>query len=204
MTRDVSPAGSSQQAGVCRAGLDGHFPEAGELGHAQADALGNELIVLIEAATREFADAAKRIGFGVRLYLREARDNPALARLLAHRGLSAASLVHQYLPAHVAWGNHTARFSDTTAESAIDVIAGATLAAVQRIADGQARAGHAEDVALSILKSLGVPTLQARRLVKIELPPLHPPAGSLLMRARSLQVQCVRPRPLPSTLLPPS
>lgn len=94
------------------------------------------------------------------------------------------SLANQYLAAHVAWGNQTARFSDTHLESAIDLIAGTMLAAIQRIAEGNAPADHAENVALAILKSLGVPAPQARRLIRVELQQLAAPDGSLLSLAR--------------------
>lgn len=166
------------------------FAEPEELWQAVADALSNDLIAMIEATAGEFVDAAKRIECGVRHYLHEARDNPVFARFIAHRGLSAAgvaSLIHHYLPAHISSGSHTARFSDATLEGATDLIAGTTLAAVRRIAQGGAPADHSQRVALAILKSLGVPALQARRLVKIEVPQLHAPSGSLLARARLIR-----------------
>lgn len=158
---------------------------------AVADALSNELIASIEGTAGEFVDPAKRVACGVRLYLREARDNAVFARFVAHRGLAAAnttSLIHHFLPSHIAAGHQTARFSDGTLESATDLITGTTLAALRRIAQGNAPGDHPESVALAILKSLGVPTLQARRLVKIELPDLAPPSGSLLARARLMKM----------------
>jgi hypothetical protein len=94
------------------------------------------------------------------------------------------SLTDQYLTEHLSWGNQTARFSDTCLESAIDVIAGTMLAAIQRIAAGNAPVDHAENVALAILKSLGVPAPQARRLIRVELQQLAAPSGSLLALAR--------------------
>lgn len=164
-----------------------HFAEPEELWQVLADALSNELVALIEATAGEFVDAAKRIGCGVRLYVREARENPVFARVVAHHGLAVAKaggLAHHYLTTHVCWGNSTARFSDTSLETATDLIAGTIVAAVQRIADGIAPADHAEDVALAILKSLGVPALQGRRLIKVELPRLQASSAGLLSRAR--------------------
>jgi len=94
------------------------------------------------------------------------------------------SLIHRHVPPHIDSGTHSARFADLTAEVAIDVIAGATLAALARIADGHAPADHPESVALAILKALGVPAVQARKLAKIELPRLGAIEGGLLARSR--------------------
>ena len=164
-----------------------HFTGAQAMWHAVADTLGNELLSMIESTAGEFVDPAKRLGCGVRMFLQEARDNPLFARLVVRRGLDlagAGSLIHDHVPAHIASGTHSARFADLSNEVAIDVIAGTTLAAVARIAEGHAPAGHPEAVALSVLKALGVPAMQARRLVKIELPKLQPRSGSLLAFAR--------------------
>ena len=153
-----------------------------------ADGLSNELIAIIESTAGEFVDPAKRIAGGVRIYLHLARDCPVFAKVIAHRGLDvagAASLMHNYLPGHIVSGTNSARFADATMETAIDLIAGTTLAAVMRIADGSAPADHPERVALAILKGLGVPGLQARRVVKLELPPFQPATGSMLALARS-------------------
>lgn len=174
-------------AGASPAEFCRHFAKPEELWHTLADALSGELIAMIEATAGEFADPARRIECGVRLYLREMRENPIFARILTHPRfgfLAMTSLANQYLAAHVAWGNQTARFSDTHLESAIDLIAGTMLAAIQRIAEGNAPADHAENVALAILKSLGVPAPQARRLIRVELQQLAAPDGSLLSLAR--------------------
>lgn len=177
-------------AGVTPSALAKHFAGPHQLWQALADALSNELLLAIESTAGEFVDPAKRIGCGVRLYLHEAHDNPLFARLAAHRGLdlaSATSLIHRHVPPHIDSGTHSARFADLTAEVAIDVIAGATLAALARIAEGHAAAEHPESVALAILKALGVPAVQARKLARIELPRLGANEGGLLARSRAIQ-----------------
>ena len=112
------------------------FASLDELWQAVADALSNQLLLMIERTAGDFADSAKRIGCGVRMYLREARDNAPFAQFVASRGhdvAGAASLLHDLLPAHIACGTHTARFADAGLDCAIDLIAGTTLAAVARI-----------------------------------------------------------------------
>lgn len=175
-------------AGASAAEFSRHFAKPDELWHTLADALGSELVAMIEATAGKYVDAARRIECGVRLYLRETRENPTFARILAHRGFgftAMTSLADKYLAAHVSWGNQTARFSDTRLESAIDLIVGAMLAAIQRIAEDNAPADHTENLALAILKSLGVPAPQARRLIRVELQQLEAPSDSLLALARA-------------------
>jgi hypothetical protein len=174
-------------AGASSAEFYRNFAKPEELWHTLAGALSSELVAMIEEKAGTFVDAARRIECGVRLYLRETRENPVFARILAHPRfgfMAMTSLTDQYLTEHLSWGNQTARFSDTCLESAIDVIAGTMLAAIQRIAAGNAPVDHAENVALAILKSLGVPAPQARRLIRVELQQLAAPSGSLLALAR--------------------
>jgi AcrR family transcriptional regulator len=176
-------------AQVPAAAFRSHFGTDDELWQTLADGLSNELILILESTAADFVDPAKRIACGVRIYLHLARDCQVFAKVVAHRGLDvagAASLIHNYLPAYIASGNHSARFPDATVETAIDLIAGTTLAAVMRIAGGGAPADHPERVALAILKGLGVPGPQAQRLVKIELSPFEPATGSMLALARSM------------------
>ena len=165
------------------------FASPDELWQAVADVLSNDLLLMIEGTAGSFVDPARRIGCGVRMYLREARDNPLFAHFVQSRGLDVAggaSLLHDQLPAHIATGTHTARFADVGLDCAIDLIAGTTLAAVVRIANGDVPRDHPEQVTLAILKALGVPAMQARRLVKIDLPSPHAPNGSMLAIARTL------------------
>ena len=152
-----------------------------------ADALSNELLILIESTAGEFVDPAKRIACGVRLYLHAAREYPAFAQAVAATGLHVAglnSLLHEFLPRHLYSGESTARFADMSSQAAVDLIAGATLAAVARIASGQAPPDHPEQVAAAILRGLGVRGAEARRLVKIPLPAIRPAPGSRLAGAR--------------------
>ena len=186
---DVSIPRVIAMAQVPAAVFRSHFGTDGELWQTVADGLSNELILIIESVAGDFVDPARRIACGVRIYLHLARDCQVFAKLVAHRGLDVAgtaSLIHNYLPGHIASGKQSARFADAPMETAIDLIAGTTLAAVMRIAAGSTPADHPERVALAILKGLGVPGLQAQRLVKIELPLFQPATGSMLALAQSM------------------
>ena len=177
-------------APVTPAQLRDHFRTSDELLQSVADALSNELILIIEGAAGDFVDAAKRIACGVRIYLQMACECPVFAKFVARAGIGVAgppSLIHQYLPGHIFSGAQTARFAESTTQVGMDLITGTTLAAVARIAAGPVSPGYPEQVAAAILRGLGVPGKQALRLSAIELPRIEPRTGTLLARARAMQ-----------------
>ena len=186
---DVLPRVAAM-AKVTPAQLRDHFRTSDELLRAVADALSNELVLIIEGATGEFVDAAKRIACGVRIYLQTACRCPGFARFVARSGLGVTgpqSFIHQYLPGHLVSGAQTARFVEPVTPVGMDLVTGTTLAAVTRIAAGPVVPGYPEQVAAAILRGLGVPGKQAHRLCIIELPVIAPRAGTMLARARALQ-----------------
>lgn len=133
------------------------------------------LLERIQAAVGEFVDPAKRIACGARLYLHTAQADPQLAACIAAAGLACAapgSRLYDYLPADIADGIRTGRFLNLHMDIALDLVAGTTLAAVVRISRREAWPGHPEQAAATILRGLGVPAMQAGRLVRIELPRL--------------------------------
>jgi hypothetical protein len=62
------------------------MPPLANASEQTADALSNELLILIESTAGEFVDPAKRVACGVRLYLHAARDYPAFAQAVAATG----------------------------------------------------------------------------------------------------------------------
>ena len=180
----------ADRARVTPAQCHEHFRTGDELLHGVADALSNELIMLIEDSAGDFVDAAKRIACGVRIYLQTASDCPVFAKFVARAGLRVAgqpSLIHQYLPAHIFSGTQTARFVEPTTHVAMDLITGTTLAAVVRIAAGPVQPGFMEQVAAAVLRGLGVPGKQAQRLSIIDISSIEPRAGTMLARARAMK-----------------
>jgi AcrR family transcriptional regulator len=166
-----------------------HFHTADELLRSVADALSNELIMIIEGSAGGFVDAAKRIACGVRIYLQTACECPLFAKFVARAGFGVAgplSPVQHYLPGHITSGTQTARFAESTARVGMDLITGTTLAAVVQIAAGPVPPHYPEQIAAAILRGLGVPGKQAQRLSIVELPRIEPGSGTLLARARAI------------------
>ena len=105
---------------------------------------------------------------------------PSRRPIASHRGADAGRIVGR-LPS----------------QAAVDLIAGATLAAVARTASGQAPPDHPEQVAAAILRGLGVRGAEARRLVKVPLPAIHPRQFAARRGARELIQRPFIPAPLP-------
>lgn len=140
----------------------------------------NDLLESIHLAVRDFVDPAKRIAFGVRLYVDAAHADPLLAAAMLARGVQLGrpqGLLHVQLPKDIAAGIETGRFMALHMDTALDLVAGTTLAAVARILRREAWPGHGEHAAGAILRGLGVPAMQAARLVRIELPRLPARTG---------------------------
>lgn len=166
-----------------------HFADGDDLLRAIAQSLSDEIVFLIERSAGHFVDPAKRIACGVRMYLKAASDHPTLARLVAKAGTEAIgpqSLAGEYLPAHIAHGLRTGRFVEEATSGSVELVCGTTLAAVARIAAGPVRDGFDEQVAALVLRGLGVPAAQARRLAIIVPPRIEPRAGSLLSLSRAV------------------
>lgn len=150
--------------------------------------LNNELLGLIESEVGGLTDPAKRIAAGLRLYLNAARDYPLFARFVVSAGLHAAgpnNLIYEYLPPHIEGGMASARFYAMSTEAALDLIAGAALAAVVRIAAGEVPPDYAQEVVTAILRGLGVSPAQAAKLASPDPASINVPAKSLLARSHA-------------------
>lgn len=175
------------RANVSQGTFYNYFRTNEELLIAVSEELNNELVASIEAAVADFVDPAKRIACGVRIYLHGAHANPMFARFVCAAGFHAAaptSLVYEFLPIHIAAGQQSGRFAAMPVDVALDLIAGIALAAVFRLCSGTAAPDYPAAAAAGVLRALGVPDGQARRLVMIKLPEVKPAPDSLLERAR--------------------
>lgn len=175
-------------AGVSQGTFYNYFRTNEELLTAVTQELNDELLRLIETEVGAYADPARRIACGVRLFLHAARTYPLLARFICAAGLHVAgpsSLIYVYLPAHIEQGLAEGHFRDVTVKVALDVIAGTVLTTIQRFtAEGQ-ECAQPEQAVAAILRSLGVSRSKAQALVHGELVSIAVPAGSLLERGHA-------------------
>ncbi|MGU7774827.1 TetR/AcrR family transcriptional regulator [Burkholderia sp. MR1-5-21] len=175
-------------AGVSQGTFYNYFRTNEDLLAAVSQELNDELLRLIEAEVGAYADPARRIACGVRMFLHAAHTYPLLARFICAAGLHAAgpsSLIYVYLPVHIEQGLAEGRFHDVTVEVALDVIAGTALTTIQRFADEAQTRAQPELAVAAILRGLGVSGAEAQALVHGELVPIVAPAGSLLERGQA-------------------
>jgi AcrR family transcriptional regulator len=186
-------------AGVSRGGFYGHFRSMPELLGAIGAELGNETMQLIEERVTGIADPAERIATGLLLYLSFAQTYPHFARFIAAAGANVNNphnLVYEYLPPHIAAGNAAGRFDTPMSEVAVDLIAGAMLVALMRVATGQGQSDYCVGVIAGILMGLGLPKGVSRKLAAKQVNPIVPPAESLLMRSHLRHLASPIPEPL--------
>ncbi|MCC8402478.1 TetR/AcrR family transcriptional regulator [Paraburkholderia sp. MMS20-SJTN17] len=166
-----------------------YFRTNEDLLDAVTQELNDELLRLIEAEVGTYADPAKRIACGVRIFLHAARSYPLLARFICAAGLHAAgpsSLIYVYLPIHIQQGLAEGRFRDVTVELALDVIAGTALTTIRRFAEeGAEKSVQPEQAVAAILRGLGISRAAAQSLVQSKLVPIAVPVDSLLERGHA-------------------
>ena len=96
---------------------------------------------------------------------------------------SPNNLMYEYVPAHLEAGVQSGRFRALPIELAIDLIGGFALAAIARLATGEAPADYPEQVAAALLVALGLSPKQAEATARAPLERLAVADDSLISRA---------------------
>src|SRR5206468_2741132 len=155
--------------------------------------LNSDMIALIEDVAGGIEEPAMKVASAIRCYLHLARSHRLLARFLAGAGLHLAGAGHEarqrsgvydFLPADIEAGQACGDFSVVSVDVAVDVVKGAMLVAIDRMAHGRIAKDYPEKVATLILRALGVPADKAERLIAPTLPKMTPAADSLLARVQ--------------------
>lgn len=175
-------------AEVSQGSFYNYFRTNDDLLAAVSAELSAEMIQLIEPAVGGIADPALRVATGMRCYLHLARSHRLLARFLAAAGLrllSHQSAVFRYLPADLEEGQKSGSFAPVPLDAVLDVAAGATLVAVDRMARGRVAKDYPEKMVAAVLRTLGMTADEVARVMAPALPKLAPAADSLLARAHA-------------------
>ncbi|WP_234186740.1 TetR/AcrR family transcriptional regulator [Shinella sp. NM-101] len=173
-------------ADVSRGTFYKYFSSTRDLSVAISQELADELAGYVEQVVLAIPDPARRVAFGLRLFIETARAFPLFAGFIRATGLEAtgpASLINDYLPRHLSEGAAQGRFVDEPVEVLLDLIVGAVLLCVLRQVEHPIGTAHVRQVVASILRGLGLPADEAWKIADIDVPPLALPADSLLMRA---------------------
>jgi AcrR family transcriptional regulator len=175
-------------AQVSQGSFYNYFRTNEDLLQAVAESLSNEIMRMIESVVLEIDDPALRVATAIRAYLHLVRAYPLVAKFLASAGLCLigdGSVAYDYLPRDVKEAQRRGSFEGSTVNVALDVIAGAGLAAILRVAQGRTSKDYPEQIARSLLRSLGASASAAEQLTATRLPVLTPPEDSLFARTQS-------------------
>jgi AcrR family transcriptional regulator len=158
------------EAGVARGTFYNYFDSREDLLVAVATAAADEIEAEL-AAQRTLTDAAERVAFHLRGYIRKAAAEPVWGWLVVRMALVAApfgTAMRANLARDVADGIATGRFVVPSAQLACDLILGAGMMGMRSVLQGDADAAHAEAVAEAVLRGLGVP--DAATIARREMP----------------------------------
>jgi AcrR family transcriptional regulator len=175
-------------AEVSQGSFYNYFRSNEELLLAVSDELSGEMVGLIEEAVGDIEDPALRVATGMRCYLHLARKHVLLARFLAAAGLrvlAQQNSAFRYLPADLEEGQKRGDFVDVPLDIVLDLIAGAGLVAIDRMARGRTPKDLPEKIVAAIMRTLGLNAADAERITAVPLPKLTPAADSLLARAQA-------------------
>lgn len=171
------------EAGVSRGTFYNYFASNDDLLAAAKEELGRDLVDVAEARVIEVTGGANRLAVGILLFLGVARDCPLFGRFMVRVGLQATGpggLIHRYMPTHIQDGVAEGDFAAIPLPVALDLIAGASIAGVERMMRGDAAPDHPAQIVAAILRGLGMAPGDAARIAFQPVAPLAPPADSLL------------------------
>jgi AcrR family transcriptional regulator len=155
---------------------------------AVADELSGEVVQMIEPGVGGVADPAARVATAFRCYLHLARGHRLLARFLAAAGMRLLvqnNATFRYLPADLKEGQQLGVFVAGPVDILLDLVGGAGMAALDRMARGRVSKDYPDQIAAAMMRMLGMDMAEAARLTAGPLPKLTPAADSLLARAQA-------------------
>jgi hypothetical protein len=101
------------------------------------------------------------------------------------RLVAQQSATFRYLPADLEEGQKRGDFADVPLDIVLELIAGAGLVSIDRMARGRTPKDYPEKIVAAILRTLGMSVADAERITTPPLPKLTPDAESLLARAQA-------------------
>jgi AcrR family transcriptional regulator len=174
------------QAGVSRGTFYNYFRTTEAVMSAVQQAVGNELLSLIDATIADRSDPAERLACGVRLMLQTARRFPQMGRFVARVGVSRGA---EHMPAlghlmrDLLEARESGRFQLSDPLLGLDLVVGTTAAALQTLSlRPELPQDYAQEITLHILLGLGMTRAAARKLVTLPLAEVQLPPDSLLVR----------------------
>jgi AcrR family transcriptional regulator len=175
-------------AEVSQGSFYNYFRTNDDLLTAVGDELSGEMVQLIEPVVGGIVDPAARVATAFRCYLHLGRSNRLLARFLAAAGLRMLvqhNATFRYLPADLIEGQQQGVFAAGPLEVMLDLVGGAGMVALDRMARGRVSKDYPDQIAAAMMRMLGMGVAEAAQLTAGALPKLVPAADSLLARAKA-------------------
>lgn len=180
-----------EQAQVSRGTFYNYFRTTDEVMVAVQQAVGNELLSLVDTAIADRADPAERLACGVRMVLQTGRHFPQLGRFISRVG-PGRGMEHMpalgYLMRDLLEARDLGRFQMADPMLGFDLVFGTTSAALLSLSmRTDLTEAYPQEVAFHILLGLGMTRAAARRLVDTPIQSVQLPPQSLLLRTRPPQ-----------------
>ena len=177
-----------EQAQVSRGTFYNYFRTTEEVMAAVQQAVGNELLSLVDMAIADRQDPAERLACGVRMVLHTARHFPQVGRFISRVGMSR-SLDHLpalgYLLRDLLEASETGRFNLADPMLGLDLVVGTTSAALLSLSmRSDLSDAYPQEITFHILLGLGMTRAAARKLVDKPIHAVHLPPESLLVRTQ--------------------
>jgi AcrR family transcriptional regulator len=180
----------ADEAGIARGTVYNNVEAPEELFEQVAADLATEMHGRLALLLPELADPAERLATGIRCFLRRAHEEPHWGRFLIRFSFSNRSLQTMWNGPPVAdlvlgVSTHRYDFPPGQLPSVVALVAGSTLASMLTMLNGYKSWQDAgSETAELVLRSLGVPASEARRIVTKKLPTLPGAAESPGRRGR--------------------
>ena len=168
----------AEEAGVARGTVYNNLGSTDALFEEVAAGLADEMHRRVVSSFAEIDDPAHRLANGIRFFVRRAHEEPVWGRFIIRYAFSNDSLRAMWVgpPASdLRRGQEQKRYriDPDQLQSALGMITGATLSAMLLVVEGHKTwRASGTDTAELVLRALGVAPREARKIAKLELPPL--------------------------------
>jgi AcrR family transcriptional regulator len=168
-------------AGMTTGTVYNHFKTKEEVASGVAVLLAESLCRRIADSQALVKEGAQRMAIGNQRYIWLAQESPAWALMMLDVSVVAPQLlltIRDYALADLRLGVRQKSFRVPSEAAAMDLINGSVAQAMRSVALGLAPASHARDVAVCVLRGLGMAPADAAEVAQRPLPPF-PALGDL-------------------------
>lgn len=167
--------GLAEAAEMSNGTVYNYFSTREEVLDAVAEEVTSRFSEFIAVLAQAGNSGAERVSMGLRLYIQRAQQDPRWAKALlklvdSHLQLNSAVIA--FIAHDVRLGVQSGEFDVPHEASAVNMIVGAGLIAIRTVVEGVATMYVGHDMALMVLRALGIKKKEAERIASLALPTL--------------------------------